>query len=227
MEKEKRLEEKMITKASLKERGWTEKLISLFLPVPDLEKPNPMYRNAGAPMRLFILTKVEALEETEEFKKEKEKAEKRKLSSKKAIRTKLEKLQLLLETIEISLPVLNKKTLIKRACNNYNNMQRQRANQGRSHHSYPASSTSEESFLNRICVNHLRHCLTNYEELLNDISGKVGFSVGYSDIRDKIFKKIIELYPWLEDECRRQNGELTIGTFWEEKEIDVDKYFSN
>jgi hypothetical protein len=73
MKKEKRLEEKMITKASLEERGWTEKLINIFLPVPDFEKPNPMCRNAGAPMKLFILTKVEALEETEEFKKEKRK----------------------------------------------------------------------------------------------------------------------------------------------------------
>jgi hypothetical protein len=120
----------------------------------------------------------------------------------------LERLQKQLESVEISLPRVEKKILLKRACGHYNYMQDERACYGRSHSDIPATLNSDKEFLDRITVNYLRHCLTDYEELLDEISGKVGFAVGYFDIREKIFKKIIEYYPWLETECKRQNGEI-------------------
>ena len=202
--------EKMITKTALRERDWTEKLIELFLPIPNLEKPNPMYRRAGAPMKLFFISKIEEIENSKEFKVEKEKTDKRKISSEKAIKTKIEKLQKHLETVNVDLPKMDKDVLIKKACASYNNMQAERECYGRSFREQSASKASEIKFLNRICVNYLRHCKTDYEELLDEISGKVGFSVGYQDIRGKIFEKIIKLYPWLEEECKRQNGEIVI-----------------
>jgi len=56
----------MITKTRLKsERGWTDKLLKIFLPEPDLKRPNPNYRSA-APMLLFDLDKVKTIEKTEE-----------------------------------------------------------------------------------------------------------------------------------------------------------------
>ena len=79
--------------------------------------------------------------------------------------------------------------------------------EGRSTSGKEATDDSDPKFLERICVNYLRHCLTKYEDHLDRMSGKVGFGEGYEEIRRKIFAKISERYEWLADECKRQQGE--------------------
>lgn len=194
----------MMTKTSLKsERGWTDKLINMFLSEPDLKRPNPNYK-AGPPMLLFKIDRIEAIEQTDEFKAQKEGAVKRKEAAKKAVNTKLKQLWEWLSTVEIHVPVLDKSKLIKRACYHYNDMQEARELEGRSTCDMPATADSDPKFLERICVNYLRHCLTKYEEHLDGMSGKVGFAAGYKEIRRKIFSRISENYQWLADECKRQ-----------------------
>src|SRR4051794_4755272 len=58
---------KFICKSTLRTRGWTPTLIEQYVPVPDDERPNPHYRYAGAPMRLYDLTRIEAIEQSDEF----------------------------------------------------------------------------------------------------------------------------------------------------------------
>ena len=194
----------MITKSRLKsERGWTDKLIETFAPVPDLTKPNPNYRSSP-PMLLFNLEKIERIEQTEEFKIEQARATKRKLSAKKAVKTKREQMWEWLNTVQIHVPTYEKAKLIKRACDHYNYMREEREINGRSTSGRMATINSEKKFIERICVNYLRHCLTKYEEYLDEMSGKVGFAEGYEEIRRKIFNKISEKYQWLEHECNRQ-----------------------
>jgi hypothetical protein len=60
-EKEESAEAELLTRSQLKQRGWTEGLIANFLGQPDALKPNPRYRSA-APMRLYALARVEAIE---------------------------------------------------------------------------------------------------------------------------------------------------------------------
>jgi hypothetical protein len=194
----------MITKSRLKsERGWTDKLIKEFLPAPDLTKPNPNYKS-GPPMLLFAIDRIEKIEQTEEFKAQQPDTEKRKAAAKKAVETKLQQLWKWLDTVEIRVPVFDKSKLIKRACDHYNDMQEEREFEGRSTCGMTATADSDPKFLERICVNYLRHCLTKYEEHLDEMSGKVGFGDGYEEIRRKIFSKISENYHWLTDECKRQ-----------------------
>lgn len=200
-------EEKMIAKCALKERGWTNSLIEKFLPFPDKLKPNPHYRCAPE-MKLYILKRVEFIEKSKDFKKLMKNVKKRKESSKKAVETKLNNLNRYLETISITLPLLPKESLINKACQHYNNMQNHRAYQGLKYSDESACKNSDTLFLERICVNYLRHSLTDYEKELDIIYGKVGFSSGYIEIRNKIFKEISIKYPWLKDECIRQNGEI-------------------
>lgn len=50
----------------LKGRGWTEKLIKMFLTDPCKVVPNPHYKSAS-PMRLYKLSKVEQCESLENF----------------------------------------------------------------------------------------------------------------------------------------------------------------
>lgn len=56
-----------IAKCSLKRRGWTKKMINDFYPTPSLEVPNPYYRNAAS-MKLYKISKVKGIEQTEPFK---------------------------------------------------------------------------------------------------------------------------------------------------------------
>ena len=55
--------EKHIYKSTLKERGWTDKLIKQFLPEPDKTVPNPHYSSKST-ASLYKLSKVEQLELT-------------------------------------------------------------------------------------------------------------------------------------------------------------------
>ena len=194
----------MITKSCLKgERGWTDKLIKTFLPEPDLVLPNPRFRS-GADMQLFKVSRIELIEKSEEFKAQEQGTAKRKASAKKAVETKLERLQEYLANVKIEVPVLSKDELIKRACQHYNSIQSWRENEGRKTCGMTADKYSATDFLERICVNYLRHALTKYEQHLDEISGKVGVYDGYLEIRHKIFEKISGVYPWLKVECLRQ-----------------------
>ena len=58
--------------------------------------------------------------------------------------------------------------------------------------------------LHRWEVNFIRHELTRYEKLLNQIRGLVGTRDIYTVIKGEILDKIATAYPWLKDECYRQ-----------------------
>lgn len=60
----------------LKERGWTERLVSMYLPQSDHSVPNP-HRKQGAPKRLYLVDKVLRIEgEIPEFQSQKERSAK-------------------------------------------------------------------------------------------------------------------------------------------------------
>ena len=58
--------------------------------------------------------------------------------------------------------------------------------------------------LHRWEVNYIRHELTRYEKLLDQIRGLVGTRDIYMVIKGEILDKIATAYPWLKDECDRQ-----------------------
>jgi hypothetical protein len=196
-------ESEFITKSTLKERGWTDLLIKIFLPKPHETRQNPNYRS-GPPMCLYKITAVEETERSDDFQKMMIEAQKRKQGAKKAVETKLADLRRQLNTMEFKVPHLSEESLLKHAIGHYNEMQDWRESNGFKTCGRRADEKSDIEFLNRIQVNYLRHCLTSYEEKLDEIAGRVGFAEGYVDIRKKIFIEIARLYPWLEDECKRQ-----------------------
>jgi len=156
-----------------------------------------MYRNAPS-MSLYKLSRIEEIENGEEYKEYLEKIKNRREGAKKANTTKLNKLLEYVENIKITLPKISKEKLVKNACKNYNDWNYDKEEK--------ATKDSDRLFLDRICVNYLRHQLTEYEEELDNIFGKVGTYMGYEMIRDKVFSKIAKNYPWLKEECERQNG---------------------
>lgn len=218
-----KVKHEFVTKSTLKERGWTDLLIKIFLPQPHKTTTNPNYRSAP-PMCLYKIAVVEQIEKSTEFQKEMEEAQKRKQRAKKAVETKLTKLRKDLSNMRFKVPLLSEKNLLKRAINHYNEMQDWREFNGRSTCGLYANENSDIEFLKRIQVNYLRHCLTSYEEKLDDISGRVGVFEGYVDIRKKIFTEIARVYPELEDECKRQ---CPVAFGLEEEDDDISTLLHN
>ncbi len=179
-----------LTQTDVKERGWTDSLIRRFLPSPDLTKGNPFYRCA-APMKLYAVGRVSAIETTPEYIEHSAKLVGRRKAAQRAVETKRKKLLAYLDTIEIQVPILT--NLVGRACKSYN------ARNGGG--AYPHS---DKSFLDRICVNYLRHEMTDYEAHLYAIAGKVGVAEGYREIKNRVLYAIADTYPELSDECFRQ-----------------------
>ncbi len=190
-----------VTRSTIKERGWTDALIEKFLPDPDREAPNPHYRS-GAPLRLYDLARVERVEKYKRFIAAKEKTagqtEARKAAAKKAVGTKRAKTIAAVEAIVIPPPKrLDRDTLIRKACDNFN----ARLRDIDSPSAYPHS---DPTFLERITVNYLRHSLTAYDSHCQRLFAKVGRKEAYFLIRDKIFAAIQGTYPELSQECSRQ-----------------------
>lgn len=181
-----------ITKTDLKSRGWTEKMISHFLPNPDMIADNPYYRCAPD-VKLYDLIKVETIESSREFIDFKSKLRKRIEGAEKAVETKYKKLKEEIDCFDYHIPVFEKKELLEAAIKAYNNYQFEIENYDKD-----ASINSDWEFLIRITNNYIRHNLTDYEDYLYKIEKRVGKYSAYYEIRKKMDSKIKEAYPWLE-----------------------------
>jgi hypothetical protein len=96
-----------ITKSTIKGRGWTDSLIAQFLKNPDKEAPNPHYE-AGPPMRLYSLARVQRVEATERFQVAlaavAKGRENRKAGSARGVQTKSMRTLLVIDAIVITTP---------------------------------------------------------------------------------------------------------------------------
>lgn len=193
MEKEGFDRTKFFTRPDLKGRGWTDALIRRYLPAEDATLPNPKVVNAGKPMKLYKRDRVEKFEASEEFQDANRVSERRKLSAKKAVATKLARMQDYVNNLTIEVLRKERKELIDAARKNYY-----------SQCSRGSVTLSEET----MCVNYLRHCGTQYESELKQIAGKTGGPDAYFDIKEKVLDEIALTYDWLAEECDRQRDEM-------------------
>jgi hypothetical protein len=185
------------TKTQLVENGWTDSLIRRFLPEPDRTKPNPRYKSA-APMLLYAEDRVARVEATDAFKAEEEKVARRRRTSELVVASKRARTAEHVEGLTYKVPVIERGELISRACKHFNGRARNWDD--------PATADSDPFFLERITVNYLRHRLTNYDDHLDEVAGKVGCDDARSAIKRKVLAAIREGYPWLARECERQRG---------------------
>ena len=189
----------LITVPELKKRGWTDTLVRINLGEADGSKPNPYYRSA-APMRLYRLSRVEAVENSDEWVTILERSKQRKAGAKKAVQTKRDKLLTHLQNLEIVVPRWPINALIRKACGHYNRRQEEREQWDY----LAASPTSDRAFLARITVNYLRHEVSCYEQELGKVFGKVGVREAYGEINAKVYQAISAAYPKFAAECTRQ-----------------------
>jgi len=178
-------------KQAIKDRGWTDRMIARILGGPDIKVKNPYGPHL---ICLYNIGRVESAERSDEFREMKSVSDRRRKASLKAVTTKRQKLELEIANIRLNIPVMERKELIQVACENYNSW---------NNSDNMAGPFSAPAFLERICVNELRHS-SEYDECLDDIYGRVGKQDAYISLKEKVLELIADLYPWLADEADRQ-----------------------
>jgi len=183
-------EKDYICKSELLARGWTDSLIRDFYPHHDKEKTNPHYRNA-TPMKLYRLSKVKVAEMSDKFKERLKGAEKRKASARKAVQTKWEQTDNVLNNFSFDIPDIPKERIFQRAVNHYNDLWAERGCYDKYISHY---SCLDDDTLERLTANYVRHIMTDYDKTLNELSGKVGANIAHSYLQETINRKVHEKY---------------------------------
>jgi hypothetical protein len=166
--------------------------------VADALKKKLRYQSA-APMRLYDPSRVEEVEASDDFAAAKAGLANRRAGAAKAVATKRNALRAYIEGLVIDVPSIPFDDLVRLACESHNEQARI---YGRDDLAWPGRND-----IAKICVNHIRHRMTDYEAELSKIAGKVGTGDAYLEIRSKIFDAIADTYPDLWDECSRQEEE--------------------
>ena len=191
-----------VSKSTLKSRGWTDKSIESFLKKPDKTTKNPYYTSAS-PMKLYLTSRVLVAEQSGEYIAFQKVSNKRKASSLKATQTKKKQLLQRIKECRIELERKSPTEVKQDAIVSYNDFKEQMLWE-REHEYTPATENSDDEFLNRITVNYLRHNLSNYDDQLAAIFGRVGVGDAYAILNEKIYAKIAETYPHLREETEKQ-----------------------
>ena len=181
-----------------KDRGWTDTQIKTFLPEPDQTARNPFSRKA-APMKLYALERVEAIEATPEYRKAREASRTRQIAARTRALAKKKEAVAAAEALELSIVPEPWQEMQDKAIAHFNS--RLRRSQS------PASRNTSKARLDRLTVNYLRHKQTSYEEELKEFKGVVGVGEAYLVVRNRILDLIADTYPLLRTECERQKFE--------------------
>jgi hypothetical protein len=191
-----------MSKSTLKNRGWTDKSIESFLKNADKTANNPYYKSAST-MKLYLTSRVLATEKSKEYITFQTISNQRKAASVKAAQTKKKQLLQRINACKIELEQRSPLEVRQDAIIAYNDFKEQMLWE-REHEYTPATENSDAEFLNRITVNYLRHSLSNYDDQLGDIFGRVGVGDAYTILNEKIYAKIAETYPHLREETEKQ-----------------------
>lgn len=190
-----------LNKAELMARGWTKALIRDFLGEPDEHCTNPYYRS-GPPICWYWLVRVEQVERQPEFQQARTRAERRRKLALDAAECRRRELLSRVEGLTIEVPRLEALELERHAWESYSRLQWERD------HAEADGAGADLEFMQRICVNYLRHELTIYDQQLREIAGQVGCHSAYLALKSKVLKAIADVYPDLAPECMRQEDRM-------------------
>ena len=176
-------------------RKWTDRLIKKYMPVPDEIRNNPHYGQASK-MKLYKISRVESIEKNEQFLIDFQKTILRRKSSLKMVETKKDNLLIEISELPISVEFIPRYELIPLVIDAYNDRNYYK--------DYLTLRDLDQSTLERLTVNYIRHQLTSYDQCLGLIFSKVGKKEGYRLLIERIYNCISESYPELTRECTLQ-----------------------
>ena len=176
-------------------RKWTDRLIKKYMPVPDEIRNNPHYGRASE-MKLYKISRVESIEKNEQFLIDFQKTILRRKSSAKMVETKKDNLLIEISELPISVEFIPRNELVPLVIDDYNDRNYYK--------DYLILRDLDQSTLERLTVNYIRHQLTSYDQCLGLIFSKVGKKEGYRLLIERIYNCISESYPELTRECTLQ-----------------------
>ncbi|MFG3497031.1 hypothetical protein [Streptomyces sp. NPDC047928] len=196
-----------MTLEGLRRRGWTDGMVHALLGEPDVQGRNPRLWSV-APVRLYLLARVEAVERTPEFGPcaragagpdatvARAAAERRR--------------QAVLATIRaepIRVPILPGPELERRAAR-HGRLLQARGTSGRcpGERASEAACDTPGAALVRWQVDYLRHALRSYDALLDGLFAATGRGEAERLLRERVYGAIAQAYPGLAEECRRRIG---------------------
>ncbi|WP_285666097.1 hypothetical protein [Actinorhabdospora filicis] len=182
--------EAFVTRSELARRGWAPSMIRDLLDPPDQVRPNPVIRTR-APMRMYRLSRVAAVEKGEAFRTRGEAAaEQRARSAARLARGREAALALAREAV-LDLPEHPPERLTALAVE------------------HERSRPLDEARLHRWQVDYLRSRLPRPEELLAVLDGRPGKREALGLLRRRVAEAIGAAYPWLAREAARGLRERT------------------
>ncbi|MFF0479242.1 hypothetical protein [Streptomyces sp. NPDC004284] len=190
-----------VTLAGVRRRGWTDAMVRDLLGTPDVQGRDPR-RWSLAPVRLYLLARVETVERTPGFAGAAARcrarasasgvhAERRRAAVLTAIRA---------EPIEV--PLLPGPELERRAVRHRHLLGAR--SPGPRREGAPSEAAAPAGALVRWQVSYLRHALSRYEWLLDGLYGETGRGEAERLLRRRLYEAIAAAYPALAQECRRR-----------------------
>ncbi|WP_055525966.1 hypothetical protein [Streptomyces graminilatus] len=200
--------QRYVSLAALRARGWTGGMVHQLLGTPDRLSVNPRLR-AAPQVRLYRVERVAAAERTDEYRRVAESSARRSVAVRNAVQRRRSEVLERIRTEPIEVPRLDPGKLALRA------MEHRAGLAGAADYpieppdgdSAPDTGHSGLASLAPWKVDYLRHRMSHYDRLLDDLPGGERDSArpeAANLLRRRICAAIAEAYPPLERECERR-----------------------
>ncbi|WP_246101061.1 hypothetical protein [Streptomyces cyaneus] len=200
-----------LSAAGLRARGWTPGMVRQLLGEPDLLRVNPHFHSAPQ-TRLYSVERVEATERSEEFRAASAVAARRSAAARAAALRMRREVLARIAAEPIDVPLLAPDRLAALAVEHRNRLDGERALWRWRHVATPTTvDSAEPCALDRWKVDYLRHRLTRYDEILDELYGRTGRAAAEELLQRRVYAAISKAYPHLAQECERQLRERECG----------------
>lgn len=182
-----------LTTSGLRERGWSDAMVRELLGAPDVQGRDPR-RWSIAPVRLYRLARVEAVERTPEFARCAAASGRRSSAAEAGAEARRRAVLAAIRAEPVDVPRLPAAELERRAV--------------RHRHLLGARGPGglAAGALVRWQVSYLRHALSRYETLLDGLYGATGRAEAERLLDRRLYGAIAAAYPALAAECGRRIG---------------------
>ncbi|MGW2013697.1 hypothetical protein [Streptomyces sp. NPDC001927] len=187
-----------VTLTGLRERGWTDPMVRDLLGEPDIQGRDPR-RWSIAPVRLYRLARVEAVERTPEFARAAAAPGSRSAAAEAGAERRRRAVLAAIRAEPITVPRLPAAELERRAVRHRQPL----GARGPGGPGGPAGGVVAGALV-RWQVTYLRHALARYETLLDGLFGSTGRAEAERLLRARLYEAIGAAYPHLARECRRR-----------------------
>ncbi|GHH02878.1 hypothetical protein [Streptomyces lanatus] len=203
---------KHLSAAGLRARGWTPAMVRQLLGEPDLLRSHPHFHSAPQ-TRLYSIERVEAAEQSEEFRAASAVAARRSAAARAAALRRRREVLTRIAALPLQVPRLAPGTLAAQAVRHRNRREEERRSWRGSHGGRPAAVTGAATVegaaadvLDRWKVDYLRHRVTRDEGSLdeNALHGRIGRAAAEELLRRRVYAAIAKAYPELARECERR-----------------------